>query len=600
MQREFSSKQIQLKNDLGDDTKDLMRNMLKIDSNDRCDIDWILNHPAITKNKERFRQPISEQEFATLIRNFMINTKGTEGRDMPEALSDFMNIRQQNMKTDFFSAFDFKSPDSDEIPRKSMDYRMFDNNQGSNQYIPQDHHAPRGQIFERLSNMNHVQSKSNISNTGDIYSLNNTTGVGDMFLKPGAVNTKKQAETINTTSQLNLNSGNNYTNLRPNNVYNNFSNQENNVTYNRAPYDEQRGNLLNSTQFQNQATDRAYDMNNTTNLPSNLQANKFYNQQSGTKIGYGQPLGTNTTNISQQMQIGNNQFGNTANQFGMQNTINYRDKLQQTTGNTIYTRIIQNPGSNRNIGEGYAQNYTKSYEPNQVITTRRESGAIKQGEVSYELPTSRDSGNRLLLNQTNNITTKRYTFEQPRQQINTAEMTTIKPQETKVEINRGQQPPSNIQYIYKEGLTYRGNVEREREVHRPLTKAFSTVMAQPSIQQSTEGGSGNDRVGFKNYVFTQSNRVVKLEDNDRSRLNTYLAQNNMISSNTRNLSSSDLTQYRNLINNNKIPVNALTGQGTSVNPPNQRYIVENSRREVILPQMTKNFSFTGMSQVRRL
>ena len=600
MQREFSSKQIQLKNDLGDDTKDLMKNMLKVDSNDRCDIDWILNHPAIAKNKERFRQPISEQEFATLIRNFMINTKGTEGRDMPEALSDFMNIRQQNMKTDFFSAFDFKSPDSDEIPRKSMDYRMFDNNQGSNQYMPQDHHAPRGQIFERLSNMNHVQSKSNISNTGDVYSLNHTTGVGNMFLKPGAVNTQKQAEIINTKPQLNLNSGGNYTNLGPNNVYNNFANQGTNVTYNRAPYHEQRGNLLNSTQFQQQATDRTYGMNNTTNLPSSLQADKFYNQQSGTRVGYGQPLGTNTTNITHQMQTGNNTFVNTANQYGMHNTINYGGQLQQTTGNTTYTRIIQNPGSSRNIGEGYTQNYTKIYEPNQVVTMRRGSDAVKQGDVSYEPPTSRDSGNKTLLNQTNNITTKRYPLEQPRQQINTAEMTTNKPQETKVEINRGQQPPSNIQYIYKEGKAYNGNVDREREVHRPLTKAFSTVMTQPSIQQSTEKSSGTDRFGYKNYVFTQSNRVVKLEDNDRSRLDTYLAQNNVISSNLRNLSSSDLTQYRNLMNNNKVQVSEPTGQGTSVNPPSQKYVIGGSRREVMLPQMAKNFSFTGVSQVRRL
>ena len=457
MQREFETKSIQLKNGISEDTKDLIRNMLKTDSNDRCDAKWILNHPAIAKNREKFRQPIGEEEFTTLIRNYMINTKGTEGRDIPEALSDLMNLRQQSNNKDFFKDVNVNSQSNDYgIARKSSDYRMFYNNQDSSRNNAHNGYAPRGQIFERISNIHKNQDNhNNYTGTHNIYSLDNGNDNNTRFLKSGVANTQGISENLNAKPQLNLNTNNNYTSLSGNNpAKSGFTGQNDAFNYNRTQYQEPKPQLNNSTPFTHQNTERTYQLNNTAHLTSSLVTDNLYTSYGQNNSNYNQTFGSKTANIGQNLHTINTTLNRTPSQFGLTGNLPHLNTHQQSIGNSLYSMVVQNPVtvSTRTIEEPYKQTVTTRYQPSQFNTARHDNELVKHVKVSYELPTSRDSGNKNIISQANgnlvqqnidphranvekeySLTSRRYTLENPKPHLQTIDNSI----ESKINQNKG-------------------------------------------------------------------------------------------------------------------------------------------------------------------
>lgn len=649
MQREFEKKIVHLKNGLSEDTKDLIRNMLKVDSIDRCDIKWILNHPALTKYKDKFRQPITEDEFATLIRNYMINTKGTEGRDMPDALVEFINMRQQNSNKKIFKDVNLDINKDYNVPIKSSDFNFFYNNQ-SNQNNAQNLHAPRGQIFERLSNIHHAQpnnynhfapnmydnSNNNQSNTHNLYSMNDRSGPDTRFLKSNMNNSKPLIEPVNNKPQLNLNSNVNYVNNSQRNINKAFTNQGDNSNYNRAPYQDQRSTLHNSTPFPQHPTEGTYKNNGQTNLTSSLHTEQLHNTYGQNNSVYKTQVNTVTPTYNQQAQTVNwpqtTQYGlsNSLTQTGNQtfnNSNNFSKTIQnpgqsgQLTQNSTITRTPQlyDHVMNRNSNDGQNPGVTKVYQSSQYITNRTDDG-VKNMKISYEIPASRDSGNktnqpplnnnmmkqdfdssRINLGTDYNLTTRRYTLDKPNQTTYT-DMTINKPLETKIDTDRGLNSQPGKSYIYNNNTNANTFVDREKEFNRILPKSFSSAMIQQQdIQRSNDNRYNGEKSGYNNFVFTQPNKIVQISDSELKKLDSQLGQKTVIqTSNFKNFSTSDLNGYRKMSNDQSIQNNGGLGKDSGSKPLLSRKFQENTIREIGKPMLTSNMSYKGLTQVRRL
>ena len=197
MQDEFKNKTININEALDKETKDLMKHMLKVDINDRCDIDWILNHPALRNRHEEFQQPLTEPEFTVLLRNYILNTKGDDGRDFPDSLNKVidvykegntvqektveMPVRKESLDSNaiqgngFFSDVSLKDPKShresivdyfeevrndDSIqPKETSDSRIQRNSQMGQSIPGNPYITARGHMFESKFNNNFSPSK---------------------------------------------------------------------------------------------------------------------------------------------------------------------------------------------------------------------------------------------------------------------------------------------------------------------------------------------------------------------------------------------------------------------------------------------------------
>lgn len=91
MQIEFDTKPIAINSSLSEDTKDLLKCLLRVDYVDRYDSTQTLNHPAIVKHLSLFEKPLSNDDIRVLIRNYLLNSLNSEHRVMPDIVLDFLN-----------------------------------------------------------------------------------------------------------------------------------------------------------------------------------------------------------------------------------------------------------------------------------------------------------------------------------------------------------------------------------------------------------------------------------------------------------------------------------------------------------------------------
>ena len=98
MNSELKSKGIEINAMLSADTKDLLKCLLRKVTNDRYDINQVLQHPALTKNIEEFKRPLSESERKTLLENYMFNCGSSEVREMPEGMDQLSTEVKNEMK----------------------------------------------------------------------------------------------------------------------------------------------------------------------------------------------------------------------------------------------------------------------------------------------------------------------------------------------------------------------------------------------------------------------------------------------------------------------------------------------------------------------
>lgn len=95
MKEEFETKYIEIDTDLTEDTKDLLKSLLKVDVDERCDINSALKHPAVTENIEWFNFPLEKDDKLLLIRNYLINTDGSEHKNIPDVMLDYLAENQK-------------------------------------------------------------------------------------------------------------------------------------------------------------------------------------------------------------------------------------------------------------------------------------------------------------------------------------------------------------------------------------------------------------------------------------------------------------------------------------------------------------------------
>lgn len=77
------------------ETKQLFRCLLRKDPRKRPDIDEVLRHPAILRNKQRLEQPLSMQDFEILMRNYLLNTNDATTHPLPFFASDMERFAQR-------------------------------------------------------------------------------------------------------------------------------------------------------------------------------------------------------------------------------------------------------------------------------------------------------------------------------------------------------------------------------------------------------------------------------------------------------------------------------------------------------------------------
>ena len=93
---EFRTKKIAIKGSLSADIKDLLKHVLQVDPDKRYNIDKVLAHPVIVKNRERLKEPISGDEYSTLMRYYVLNSGASLTRDIPEEVMKLINSQKAN------------------------------------------------------------------------------------------------------------------------------------------------------------------------------------------------------------------------------------------------------------------------------------------------------------------------------------------------------------------------------------------------------------------------------------------------------------------------------------------------------------------------
>ena len=127
---EFLTKDLKFKRNISKDIKDLLEQLTIKDDQIRPDIDAVLRHPAFRSREKSFKEMLSKEDFALLIRNYMINTDANDNKALPEALQNlvYSEENQQPKKSDTYKPVNlvFNAPQpspsfSDPIPTPIKD-----------------------------------------------------------------------------------------------------------------------------------------------------------------------------------------------------------------------------------------------------------------------------------------------------------------------------------------------------------------------------------------------------------------------------------------------------------------------------------------------
>lgn len=101
IKQELGEKSIVINSNLGKGCKDLLKFILKMDEKERPDIYQILNHPVLLRNLERFKEPVSEEDFVLLMQNYLRNCSSGK-RNLPESIEEvFKKTKQSNKIPNF-------------------------------------------------------------------------------------------------------------------------------------------------------------------------------------------------------------------------------------------------------------------------------------------------------------------------------------------------------------------------------------------------------------------------------------------------------------------------------------------------------------------
>lgn len=86
MRQQFSKPNINIYNHISTETKDLIKFLLKKNTNTRPNITQVLEHSAIQKNLSEISKPLSQEEVILLVNNYRINTVDSNELDISHSL----------------------------------------------------------------------------------------------------------------------------------------------------------------------------------------------------------------------------------------------------------------------------------------------------------------------------------------------------------------------------------------------------------------------------------------------------------------------------------------------------------------------------------
>lgn len=86
MRQQFSKPNINIYNHISTETKELIKFLLKKNTNTRPNISQVLEHDAIRKNLSEISKPLTHEEMVLLVNNYRINTVGSSELDISHSL----------------------------------------------------------------------------------------------------------------------------------------------------------------------------------------------------------------------------------------------------------------------------------------------------------------------------------------------------------------------------------------------------------------------------------------------------------------------------------------------------------------------------------
>lgn len=623
MQKEFETKNIVLNKNISLETKDLLKNMLRVDSDDRCDIKWILRHPALTKHVGRFREPVTQGEFDILVRNYMINSRGNENRHIPDGLADFQGSTQYNAPHDFFKDVNvgsrpqidrnanynfFDDVDSRDggLARKSKDHRIYFGGDQKNAKTMEsiDSHAPRGQIFERISSMRKSRAdffdqfghKSGHSDND--FSLGSDT---NLLGYPNA-----NTSSLNTTVADNrLNANHNFD--KPGNRYNDTHNQDNfDISY-RNNINNTYSSALGPT---TQLNPLEFALKPNLGLGNHTQqVTDPYSFQKTTPLN--SYHGSNTDHISQTSPL----YLSDSNSYS-------KPQFNNTPPNTVW----QNHTDPNPLISRFGQNYDKEvphypddksrYTETQTFNPKPLIRTVTEPDIQYTKPSYDSMGNK---NQDNkgigatnwvnapthgNVTTRRVILDQPSTHIEHTNWFAS----SQIDYSGISKPivaqQASLQPQYGQPQTP-NPPQPENFPIEGFTRSFSG--SKLGVNLNSEPRYNEDKYGFKNFMFTGANKRVQLDDDQQRKLDTHLAQQSLPSqTNMKHFSAADLNAYRRVMAQTRDNGDSSGNRdnrgdeykGDKLGVEIRRFI--NNHRDDAKELTSNNFSSYGFGQVRRL
>jgi hypothetical protein len=91
---EQKTRDIEISPHVSNEARDLILRIVQLNPDDRPDINAIINHPALLPYHTP--TPLTAEEYQIMLRNYMLNTQGSNNRNLPEEIEKFMQTYTDN------------------------------------------------------------------------------------------------------------------------------------------------------------------------------------------------------------------------------------------------------------------------------------------------------------------------------------------------------------------------------------------------------------------------------------------------------------------------------------------------------------------------
>ncbi len=171
IREEQKIKEIELAPHISRETKDLIYKLVRINPNERPDIGGVLSHPALSQYHQM--PCLTPSEYQIMLRNYMLNTQGTNNRNLPEELEKFINVYNQKPQSHSEELF---GPNRYELNATNIV------SNGQN-HSPSSNPQPNQTTKVHSNNMDNVLKKPYFDSISKVIELENKSSKPQLFKK---------------------------------------------------------------------------------------------------------------------------------------------------------------------------------------------------------------------------------------------------------------------------------------------------------------------------------------------------------------------------------------------------------------------------------